>query len=42
MKTNGDGRMLQLVIPPVEGWDESKEEFVELEKEQKQIGRAHV
>lgn len=27
--------MLQLVIPPVEGWDESKEEFVELEKEQK-------
>lgn len=27
--------MLQLVIQPVEGWDEAKEEFVQLEKEQR-------
>lgn len=29
--------MLSLIIPSVEGWDENKEEFVELKKEQKLI-----
>lgn len=27
--------MLQLILPPAEGWDETREEFVTLEKEQK-------